>query len=121
MTALVFAALFALYLASSYPALAPRDAADLASAALTLGVAHPPGYPLYGCLGKLWMLLLPLGDPAWRLNLLSAAAGAGAGALAGEVIADEALGGALIGGALGAGIGAITNCQQLGSCDSPLD
>ncbi len=37
-----------------------------------LGVPHPPGYPLYTLLGKLWTLLIPLRDAAWRLNLFSA-------------------------------------------------
>jgi hypothetical protein len=50
----------------------------MAAAALTLGPAHPPGYPLYCLLGKAWITLLPLGDPAYRLNVLSAVAGAAA-------------------------------------------
>ena len=74
----VFAAVFGLDLACLYPAIAPRDSADLASAALTLGVAHPPGYPLYAALGRAWIALLPWGNAAYRLNVLSAAAGAGA-------------------------------------------
>ncbi len=37
-----------------------------------LGVAHPPGYPLYTLLGKGWLTLLPIRDAAWRLNLFSA-------------------------------------------------
>lgn len=77
----MFAAVFLLYAASAYPWLAPRDSGDLASAALTLGPAHPPGYPLYSLLGRAWVESLRLGDPAYRLNLLSAAAGAGACAL----------------------------------------
>ncbi len=39
-----------------------------------LGIAHPTGYPLYTLLGKLFTLL-PLGDVAYRVNLLSAVAG----------------------------------------------
>jgi hypothetical protein len=68
---------FALYAATAYPTVAPRDSADLASAALTVSAAHPPGYPLYALLGRAWLDLLPWGDPAYRLNLLSAAGGAG--------------------------------------------
>lgn len=38
----------------------------------TLGIAHPSGYPLYTLLG--WLASrLPFGDPAGRINLLSAA------------------------------------------------
>lgn len=77
-TCILFVGTFAVYLYCAYPALAPRDSADLALAALNLGVAHPPGYPLYSVLGRLWIELLPLGNPAYRLNILSALAGAGA-------------------------------------------
>jgi tetratricopeptide (TPR) repeat protein len=64
-----------LYLCSLPPVLPPyRDAGEMASAAWTLGVAHQPGYPLYIVSAKLFSLL-PLGNPAWRLNLFSAAAG----------------------------------------------
>ena len=74
----VFAAVFLLDLGCLYPTIAPRDSADMASAALTLGVAHAPGYPLYSVLGKAWLTVLPWGDLAYRLNVLSAAAGAAA-------------------------------------------
>jgi hypothetical protein len=37
-----------------------------------LGIAHPTGYPLYCLLGWAWSHLLPLGDVAYRMNLLSA-------------------------------------------------
>lgn len=40
----------------------------------TLGIAHPTGYPLYTLLGWLLSRLVPLGDPAYRVNLLSAVA-----------------------------------------------
>lgn len=76
----VFAALLVfilvpLYLYSLPPVLPPyRDSGEMASAAWTLGVAHQPGYPLYIISAKLFSLL-PLGNPAWRLNLFSAAAG----------------------------------------------
>jgi hypothetical protein len=75
---LVFFAAFAFYLAGASPSIAPRDSADMASAALTLGVAHPPGYPLYSVLGHLWLTLFPWGNPAYGLVVLSCLAGAGA-------------------------------------------
>jgi hypothetical protein len=40
-----------------------------------LGIAHPTGYPLYVMLGKLFTLL-PVGNIAYRVNLMSAAFGA---------------------------------------------
>ena len=81
MSLAVFLAVFALYLAKLPPALAPwRDTGEMTLAAATLGVAHPTSYPLYVLLGRL-ASLVPLGNPAYRLNLLSAAAGAAACAL----------------------------------------
>ena len=67
--------LIPLYIYCLPPGLPPyRDSGEMASAAYTLGVAHQPGYPLYIISAKLFNLI-PLGNPAWRLNLFSAAAG----------------------------------------------
>ena len=74
----VFAAAFSLYLGCLYPTIAPRDSADMAATAMTLGVAHPPGYPLYSLAGHAWIDTLALGNSAYRLNILSAIAGAAA-------------------------------------------
>ncbi len=49
------------------------DGGDLATAVANLGIPHPPGYPTYVLLGKLTTMLVPLGDIAYRLNLLSVA------------------------------------------------
>ncbi|HXP35631.1 MAG TPA: DUF2723 domain-containing protein, partial [Chthoniobacterales bacterium] len=46
------------------------DSPELITAAVTLGVAHPPGYPLFTMLGHLFSLL-PFGAIPFRLNLLS--------------------------------------------------
>ncbi|MBI3966758.1 MAG: DUF2723 domain-containing protein [Chloroflexi bacterium] len=51
------------------------DAADFAAAAATWGTPHPTGYPLFSLLGSL-IALLPVGEVAYRLNLLSALLGA---------------------------------------------
>ncbi len=75
MSVLVLLVSFAFYLHGASPSIAPRDSADMASAALTLGVAHPPGYPLYAVLGKVWITIFPIGDPAYRLAVLSSIAG----------------------------------------------
>ncbi|HEY3231884.1 MAG TPA: DUF2723 domain-containing protein [Roseiflexaceae bacterium] len=53
------------------------DSGDLVTAAATLGVAHPTGYPTYLLLARLFQLL-PVGDLAFRTNLLSAASAASA-------------------------------------------
>ena len=47
------------------------DGGELITAAVTLGVPHPPGYPTYVLLGKL-ASLIPVGTVAYRFNLFSA-------------------------------------------------
>ncbi|MCI0395413.1 MAG: DUF2723 domain-containing protein [Chloroflexi bacterium] len=68
------------------------DGGELITAAVTLGVPHPPGYPTYVLLGKLFSFL-PLGPVAFRFNLFSAVAVAVAAALV-TVVANAVLGGA---------------------------
>ena len=46
------------------------DSPELIMAAVTLGVAHAPGYPLFTILGHLFSLL-PVGSIPFRVNLLS--------------------------------------------------
>ena len=62
---------FAVYAATLAPGLLPADSGEFQFVARVLGIAHPPGYPLYTLLGKL-ATLLPLNSVAWRVNLLSA-------------------------------------------------
>ena len=47
------------------------DGGELITAAFTWGVPHPPGYPTYVLLGKLFSYL-PFGTVAYRFNLFSA-------------------------------------------------
>jgi tetratricopeptide (TPR) repeat protein len=71
--------LFALYLLTAYPTVSPyRDSGDMAASALTLGVAHPPGYPFYLLLAHAWLCVFPLGNIAFRLHVLSILAGVAA-------------------------------------------
>ncbi len=65
---------FLLYMSTLAPTVATLfdDSLEFHVVIPLLGVPHPPGYPLYTLVGKLWTLLLPLRDPAWRLNVLSA-------------------------------------------------
>lgn len=53
------------------PSIYPGDSPEFTAAAHVLGIPHPPGYPHYVVLGKI-AELLPLGNTAFRLNLLSA-------------------------------------------------
>ena len=80
------------------------DGGDLITAAYTLGVPHPPGYPIYCLLGRLFACL-PLGDVARRLNLMSAV-GAGLAALGLYLAVLERRRGAAGPGAAVAGLGA---------------
>ncbi len=60
------------YAAGAGPGLvAYRDSGEMAVSAWTLGVSHPTGYPLYILLGRLFEAAIPLGNPAYRLSLLS--------------------------------------------------
>ena len=81
-----FLVLVALYVATLTPSVAGGDSGELTAAALTGGVPHPSGYPLFALLARLFAVL-PLGhSPVWRVNLLSAVSMAAAGALACAVV-----------------------------------
>ena len=56
------------------------DSGDLVTAVARGSIPHPPGFPTYLLLGELF-IRLPWGDPAWRLNLMSAVLAAGAAGL----------------------------------------
>lgn len=78
---LAFLILFALYIATLTPSVAGGDSGELTAAALTGGVPHPSGYPLFALLAR-FFAALPLGhSPVWRVNLLSAVSTAAAGGL----------------------------------------
>jgi hypothetical protein len=70
--ALLFLGIFGTYLRLLAPGIALEDSGEFATAALTLSLTHPPGYPLYILAGRLFSLL-PVGSPAFRLGLMSAA------------------------------------------------
>ena len=72
-------AFFFLYALTAAPSIVELydDSLEFQLVGPTLGIAHPTGYPLYTLLGGLWSrLLFPLGNWAWRMNLLSALAAA---------------------------------------------
>lgn len=76
---LLFLALWGFHLCSAGGTVVPyRDTGEMVVNSHTLGVAHPPGYPLYTLLGKA-VQQIPLGNPAYRVNLLSALSSAGVG------------------------------------------
>ncbi len=68
----IFAALYAAFAAPGIVALFD-DTLEFQLVLPTAGIAHPTGYPLYTLLGFVWSrLLFPVGEWAWRVNLLSA-------------------------------------------------
>jgi len=79
---LVLGATLALYIRTAAPTLGGTfDSEEFQHAAYSLGLAHAPGYPLYLLVGKIFTTLVPLGNVAYRMNLLNAFIGAGAATL----------------------------------------
>lgn len=72
---LVALALFVLYAATAPRTVALEDDGLFILSSYFLGVEHPPGFPLYTLLGKLFTLL-PLGSVAYRAHLMSGLFGA---------------------------------------------
>ena len=93
------------YVATLTPTVAGGDAGEMITVAYLLGVAHPPGYPLYTMLAKL-ASLIPFGTVAWRVNLFSALAGSAATLLLCRAVirwTGDVAAGALAAGALAFG------------------
>uniref|UniRef100_A0A8C5KE17 Transmembrane protein 260 n=1 Tax=Jaculus jaculus TaxID=51337 RepID=A0A8C5KE17_JACJA len=72
----VFAAVAAVFTVTLPPSVPGGDSGELITAAHELGVAHPPGYPLFTLVAKLAITLLPFGSIAYRVNLLCGLFGA---------------------------------------------
>ncbi len=71
---LVFFVATVIYLSTLAPTVAFWDCGEFITTAYTLGIPHPPGAPFYTLLGRIFSML-PFGEIAFRVNLLSAAAG----------------------------------------------
>lgn len=69
---------FVIYLFMLHPTVSTGDSGELITAARTLGIAHPPGYPLWTIIGKIFTVIIPFGNIAYRVNLMSAFFGAAA-------------------------------------------
>lgn len=76
----VFLVSLVTWLLTLAPTVTGEDSGELVAAAYTLGIPHPPGYPLW-CLVTRFFMLMPIGDVAWRANFGSAFAAAIAVAL----------------------------------------
>lgn len=69
--ALLFLATFLVYLHTLNPVFEGDDSGETIAACATLGIQHPPGYPLHTLAGRI-ASLTPLGNPGFRLNLMAA-------------------------------------------------
>ncbi len=64
--------IFIVYLLTLFPTVAAyRDAGELACVGYLLGVAHPPGYPLYTLCTYIFGRIIPFGNFAYRINIFS--------------------------------------------------
>ena len=78
---LVGAAVLTIYVLTLAPTVTFWDAGEFIAAARTLGIPHPPGTPLFVLIAHAWGQLVPIGEWAYRTNLLSALCSASAAAL----------------------------------------
>src|SRR5579862_6322104 len=67
---------FAVYLCTLAPSVTLDYSGELLTVARTFGVPHPPGYAAWTILAWLWQRIIPFGNIAWRVNLMSACFGA---------------------------------------------
>ncbi|XP_004370947.1 protein O-mannosyl-transferase TMEM260 [Trichechus manatus latirostris] len=100
--AIVFAAVAAVFTLTLPPSVPGGDSGELVTAAYELGVAHPPGYPLFTLVAKLAIVLFPIGSVAYRVNLLCGLFGAVAASLLFFTVFR--LSGSYAGGILAAGV-----------------
>jgi tetratricopeptide (TPR) repeat protein len=103
---LVFVLTIGLYLATLPRGVLPGDSGELIAASRTLSIAHPPGYPIYMMVGKLFSSLVMLGPMAFRYNLLSAVAVSVALALLYLILTELGVG-RLVGLAVALGLGTL--------------
>uniref|UniRef100_A0A7N4PX14 Transmembrane protein 260 n=3 Tax=Sarcophilus harrisii TaxID=9305 RepID=A0A7N4PX14_SARHA len=98
----VFTAVSVVFILTLPPSLPGGDSGELITAAYELGVAHPPGYPLFTLLAKLAIGVFPFGSIAYRVNLLCGLFGAAAASLLFFTVFR--LSGSYAGGILAAGV-----------------
>jgi hypothetical protein len=71
----IFLCSITVYILTLNPSLFRNDSPETITACVTLGVSHPPSYPLHTLLGHLFSLTT-IGNPAMNLNFFSALLGA---------------------------------------------
>lgn len=68
---LSFALALVVYLMTVQDSVPFWDCSEFSNAAIWQQVPHPPGAPLFLMLGKMFDVLIPFGDPGWKVNLVS--------------------------------------------------
>lgn len=66
------------YLRTLCPTTYLGDSGQISTAIVTGGIIHPPGYPLFSLLGRASLLLVPWGEPAFRIGCVVVLAAAAA-------------------------------------------
>ncbi|HDI83812.1 MAG TPA: DUF2723 domain-containing protein, partial [candidate division WOR-3 bacterium] len=67
---LLFFLFLSIYSMALSPGITTGDAGELTSAAMVMGIPHPPGYPLWTLLARIFSLLFPE-NPGFGTNLFS--------------------------------------------------
>lgn len=67
---------FAVYISTLAATYVLVDSSEFALCINYWGVCHPPGFPLYTLVGKIFVLIFPFGSLIYKVNLLSAIFGA---------------------------------------------
>ena len=74
------------YWSTVAPGLTFWDAGEFIACSHILGIPHPPGTPFFILMGRFMTLLLPFGEVAWRVNMLSALSSVGAAVLGSLIV-----------------------------------
>jgi len=73
---ITFAVIWVVYFLTVAPELTLEDSGELVTGSMYAGIPHPPGYPVWTIYSWLWTVLVPWGNPAWRVALAEAFLGA---------------------------------------------
>lgn len=73
----IFCLALTLYVQTLAPGLVFGDPSEYTFVPHIWGISHPPGYAFQTVLAGIWQRVVPIGDVAYRTNLLSAVLGAG--------------------------------------------
>ena len=67
---IIGAVAFIIYMLTTAPAVTEFDSGELATVQATLGIAHPPGYPLFTIIGYLFSIIPSPFTPIFQLHIL---------------------------------------------------